>query len=137
MALLYPITNNTLVYSITAGEVTTTGSHVGRGMGFHYHADGHSLTGNGINLYNLDDYTGSYIHPWLVLFSMVLPFLVNMKLHTIIMTAILILLMNMVVILTINIHIIIMLFKKTPHQIVKVAMSNYTAHIYLELLLRD
>ena len=63
--VIYPITNNTLVYSITAGEVTTTGSHVGRGMGFHYHADGHSLTGNGINLYNLDDYTGSS-HPPLV-----------------------------------------------------------------------
>ena len=63
--VIYPVTNNTLVYSITAGEVTTTGSHVGRGMGFHYHADGHSLTGNGINLYNLDDYTGS-THPPLI-----------------------------------------------------------------------
>ena len=63
--VIYPVTNNTLVYSITAGEVTTTGSHVGRGMGFHYHADGHSLTGNGINLYNLDDYNGSS-HPPLI-----------------------------------------------------------------------
>ena len=105
-------------------------------MGFHYHADGHSLTGNGINLYNLDDDTGSS-HPPLVGFIFDgVALLVNMKLHTIIMMAILTLLMNMVVILTINIHIIIMLFKR-HHIKYKGSIVNYTAHYLLELLLRD
>jgi hypothetical protein len=45
-----------------AAEITSTGIHVGRGMGFHYHADGHGFNSNGINLYNITDYDG-HSHP--------------------------------------------------------------------------
>ena len=60
--MIYPASNNVLVYATYAAEVTESGIHVGRGMGFHYHADGHSFNGNGINLYNLSDYDG-HTHP--------------------------------------------------------------------------
>ena len=60
--MIYPASNNVLVYATFAAEVTESGIHVGRGMGFHYHADGHSFNGNGINLYNLSDYDG-HTHP--------------------------------------------------------------------------
>ena len=54
--IIYPSSNNTLVYATFAAEITSTGIHVGRGMGFHYHADGHAFNPNGINLYNESDY---------------------------------------------------------------------------------
>ena len=54
--IMYPSSNNVLVYATFAAEITSTGIHVGRGMGFHYHADGHAFNHNGINLYNESDY---------------------------------------------------------------------------------
>ena len=60
--MIYPASNNVLVYATFSAEITESGIHVGRGMGFHYHADGHSFNGNGINLYNLSDYDG-HTHP--------------------------------------------------------------------------
>jgi len=65
--IIYPASNNVLIYASLAAEITSTGIHVGRGMGFHYHADGHAFNGNGINLYNSSDYVGR-IHPPLVAF---------------------------------------------------------------------
>ena len=61
-AMIYPAFSNILVYATFSAEITVSGIHVGRGMGFHYHADGHSFNGNGINLYNLGDYEG-HSHP--------------------------------------------------------------------------
>ena len=49
-------------------EITSTGIHVGRGMNYHYHADGHSFSGNGINLYNLSDYDNRN-HPPIIGFA--------------------------------------------------------------------
>jgi hypothetical protein len=66
---IYPAMNNTLVFGQINAEVTSTGIHVGRGMGLHYHADGHSFNGNGINLYNADDYPG-HSHPPLIGFGL-------------------------------------------------------------------
>ena len=63
--IIYPSSNNVLIYASLAAEITSTGIHVGRGMGFHYHADGHGFNGNGINLYNSNDYTG-HTHPPLI-----------------------------------------------------------------------
>ena len=60
--IIYPSSNNVLIYASLAAEITSTGIHVGRGMGFHYHADGHGFNGNGINLYNANDYNG-HSHP--------------------------------------------------------------------------
>lgn len=60
--IIYPSSNNVLIYASLAAEITSTGIHVGRGMGFHYHADGHGFNGNGINLYNASDYDG-HSHP--------------------------------------------------------------------------
>ena len=60
--IMYPSSNNVLVYATFAAEITSTGIHVGRGMGFHYHADGHAFNQNGINLYNSRDYADR-IHP--------------------------------------------------------------------------
>ena len=57
--VIYPAINNTLLYATAAAEITSTGAHVGRGGALHYHADGHGFNGNGINLYNLRDYTNS------------------------------------------------------------------------------
>ena len=61
-AMIYPAFSNVLVYATFSAEITVSGIHVGRGMGLHYHADGHSFNGNGINLYNLSDYEG-HSHP--------------------------------------------------------------------------
>ncbi|MDE0820520.1 MAG: hypothetical protein OSA95_05340 [Opitutales bacterium] len=66
---IYPAMNNTLVFAPVNAEITSTGVHVGRGMGLHYHADGHAFNGNGINLYNLDDYEG-HSHPPVIGFSL-------------------------------------------------------------------
>ena len=63
--IIYPASNNVLIYASLAAEITSTGIHVGRGMGFHYHADGHGFNGNGINLYNESDYAG-HTHPPLI-----------------------------------------------------------------------
>ena len=60
--IMYPSLNNVLVYATFAAEITSTGIHVGRGMGFHYHADGHAFNQNGINLYNASDYV-DHSHP--------------------------------------------------------------------------
>lgn len=60
--MIYPLLNNTLVSAQQKAEITNTGIHVGRGMGLHWHADGHGATGNGLNLYNLADYLGQ-VHP--------------------------------------------------------------------------
>ncbi len=65
--IIYPASNNVLIYASLAAEITSTGIHVGRGMGFHYHADGHAFNGNGINLYNSSDYVGR-AHPPLIAF---------------------------------------------------------------------
>ena len=51
-----------------AAEIINTGIHVGQGLQLHYHADGHSSTGNGLNLYNISDYT-SQEHPPLIGFG--------------------------------------------------------------------
>ncbi|MEJ6622471.1 MAG: hypothetical protein QNL93_11040 [Opitutae bacterium] len=66
---IYPAMNNTLVFAPMNAEITATGVHVGRGMGLHYHADGHSFSGNGINLYNIQDYEG-HSHPPIIGFSL-------------------------------------------------------------------
>ena len=66
---IYPAMNNTLTFAQMNAEISSTGVHVGRGMGLHYHADGHSFNGNGINLYNIGDYIG-YSHPPVIGFSM-------------------------------------------------------------------
>ena len=63
--IIYPASNNVLIYASLAAEITSTGIHVGRGMGFHYHADGHAFNSNGINLYNISDYAG-HSHPPIV-----------------------------------------------------------------------
>jgi hypothetical protein len=57
--VIYPAINNTLLYATAAAEITSSGAHVGQGGALHYHADGHGFNGNGINLYNLRDYTDS------------------------------------------------------------------------------
>jgi len=67
--LIYPVLNNTLSPAMEKGEVTNIGTHVGRGLNLHWHADGHSATGNGINLYNLPDYEG-HDHPPLIGFGL-------------------------------------------------------------------
>jgi len=54
-----------LKHASNAAEITQGGIHVGRGMELHYHADGHSYSKNGINLYNLADYEG-HNHPPLI-----------------------------------------------------------------------
>jgi hypothetical protein len=59
---IYPTQNNNLRFAVEDAEVTSSGIHVGGGLELHYHADGHAFNGNGINLYNLGDYTGKN-HP--------------------------------------------------------------------------
>ena len=66
---IYPSYNNTLYFTPMNAEITSTGVHVGQGMTLHSHADGHSFNGNGINLYNLDDYVGKQ-HPPLIGFGL-------------------------------------------------------------------
>jgi len=66
--VMYPILNNTVVPAQCVAEITSSGFHVGRGMGLHYHADGHGATDNNFNLYNTDDYVG-HNHPPLIGFG--------------------------------------------------------------------
>lgn len=53
---IYPAYNNNLRFAVEDAEVTHSGIHVGGGLELHYHVDGHSYNGNGINLYNITDY---------------------------------------------------------------------------------
>jgi hypothetical protein len=70
---IYPALNNTLAYAQAAAEITSSGAHVGRGGSLHWHADGHGYNGNGINLYNIADYSDSQgnatTHPPIIGFS--------------------------------------------------------------------
>ena len=68
---LYPVLNNTLTTAHKSAEITTTGIHVGQGMGLHYHADGYSAKSstNNLCLYNDNDYTKRY-HPPLIGFGL-------------------------------------------------------------------
>ena len=66
---IYPLINNTLGVAQEKAEITNTGIHVGQGLSLHWHADGHSATGNGLNLYNLPDYVGNE-HPPLIGFGL-------------------------------------------------------------------
>ena len=66
--VIYPVANNTLHPAQAQAEITNTGIHVGRGMGLHYHADGHGARQNNLNLYNIADYE-SRNHPPLIGFG--------------------------------------------------------------------
>ncbi len=66
---IYPVYNNTLLPAVEKAEITSSGIHVGQGMGLHWHGDGHGATGNGLNLYNLSDYVG-FMHPPLIGFGL-------------------------------------------------------------------
>ena len=68
---LYPVLNNTLTTAHKSAEITSTGIHVGQGMGLHYHANGYSAksTTNNLCLYNDADYTNRY-HPPLIGFGL-------------------------------------------------------------------
>jgi len=66
--VIYPSQNNNLRQAAEEAEITCTGIHVGQGMGLHYHADGHSFNNNGIDLYNLTDFS-SKNHPPLIGFA--------------------------------------------------------------------
>ena len=63
--VIYPSYNNALHVAQSAAELSAHGMHSGRGLGVHYHADAHSATGEGLNLYNSHDYTG-HSHPPIV-----------------------------------------------------------------------
>lgn len=63
--VIYPSYNNGLHVSQSAAELSAHGMHSGRGLGVHYHADAHSATGDGLNLYNAEDYEG-HSHPPIV-----------------------------------------------------------------------
>ena len=65
---IYPVLNNTLTVAQEKAEITNTGIHVGQGLQLHYHADGHSATNNGLNLYNISDYVDKS-HPPLIGFG--------------------------------------------------------------------
>jgi hypothetical protein len=67
--VIYPIYNNVLNTAPYTAEITATGVHVGRGMGLHYHSDGHSVLNNNMNLYNMNDYVGRS-HPPLIGFGL-------------------------------------------------------------------
>jgi hypothetical protein len=68
---LYPVLNNTLTTAHKSAEITSTGIHVGQGMGLHYHADGYGAksTTNKLCLYNDVDYSNRK-HPPLIGFGL-------------------------------------------------------------------
>lgn len=66
--VMYPIMNNNVVPAQSVAEITSSGFHVGRGMGLHYHADGHGAHDTSFNLYNTHDYH-DHKHPPLVGFG--------------------------------------------------------------------
>ena len=59
---IYPSYNNNLRHTVEDAEITSSGIHVGGGLELHYHADAHAFNGNGINLYNISDYSSNN-HP--------------------------------------------------------------------------
>jgi len=63
--VIYPSYNNSLHVAQTDAELSAHGMHSGRGLGAHYHADAHSATGEGLNLYNASDCSG-HSHPPIV-----------------------------------------------------------------------
>ena len=63
--VIYPTYNNTLHFTQSFAEISAHGMHSGRGLGVHYHADAHSATHEGLNLYNQADYVGQN-HPPIV-----------------------------------------------------------------------
>lgn len=67
--VIYPTSNNTLHPAQVQAEIANTGIHIGKGMGLHYHADGHSANSNNMNLYNSNDYIGRR-HPPLIGFGL-------------------------------------------------------------------
>lgn len=67
--VVYPVLNNTLATAHEVAEITSTGIHVGRGMGLHYHGDGHTAANHDLTLYNLTDYAGQK-HPPLLGFGL-------------------------------------------------------------------
>ncbi len=61
-SVMFPAFNNTLVPSHLRGELSASGCHVGQGGGGpHCHADGYQ-SGQGLGLYNDNDYSGN-THP--------------------------------------------------------------------------
>lgn len=60
--IIYPAYNNALHFAQSDAELSAHGMHSGRGLGVHYHADAHSATHEGLNLYNEADYEGKS-HP--------------------------------------------------------------------------
>lgn len=60
--IIYPSYNNALHVAQADAELSAHGMHAGRGLGVHYHADAHSATEEGLNLYNWHDYDG-HSHP--------------------------------------------------------------------------
>ena len=66
--IMYPIMNNNVVPAQSVAEITSSGFHVGRGMGLHYHADGHGAHDTSFNLYNTHDYH-DHKHPPLIGFG--------------------------------------------------------------------
>ncbi|MEI7515717.1 MAG: hypothetical protein WCK81_10015 [Betaproteobacteria bacterium] len=61
-SVMFPTFNNTLVPSHLRGELSASGCHVGQGGGGpHCHADGYQ-SGQGLGLYNDEDYSGK-THP--------------------------------------------------------------------------
>lgn len=66
--IIYPSYNNALHFAQSDAELSARGMHAGRGLGVHYHADSHSATHSGLNLYNDTDYEGKS-HPPLVSFG--------------------------------------------------------------------
>ena len=63
--VIYPTFNNALHVVQADAEISAHGMHSGKGLGLHYHADAHSATEEGLNLYNSSDYTG-HTHPPIV-----------------------------------------------------------------------
>jgi len=66
---IYPLFSNMLVSCQENGEITSSGIHVGQGMGLHWHSDGHTAVANDFNLYNMADYPGQP-HPPLIGFGL-------------------------------------------------------------------
>jgi hypothetical protein len=63
--VIYPTFNNALHVVQADAEISAHGMHSGKGLGLHYHADAHSASKEGLNLYNSSDYIG-HSHPPIV-----------------------------------------------------------------------
>ena len=67
-SVMFPAFNNTLIPSHLKGELSASGCHVGQGGGGpHCHADGYQ-SGQGLGLYNDEDYSGK-THPPIIGFG--------------------------------------------------------------------